>query len=77
MPGEGLLDPVFALGGEGVEFFGRAVCDEALFDPGGELLLVHGARMALGNRAEGAHEQRLQLEGQLGFRSGHDRGEDE
>lgn len=60
---EGLLDPGFALGGEGVEFLGTAVFDEALFDPGGELLLFHGPGVALRDRAEGAHEQRLQLEG--------------
>ena len=65
-----LPDPGFALGGEGVEFFGGVVGDEALLDPGGELLLVHGPRVALRNRAVGAHEQRLQLEGLGDFERG-------
>lgn len=66
-----LPDPVFALGGEGVEFFGAAVLEEAFLDPRGEQLLVHGPRMALGNCAEGAHEEGAQLEGLGGFREGH------
>lgn len=66
-----LPDPGFALGGEGVEFFGAAVGDEALLDPHGEQLLVHGARMALGNGAKGAHEEGPQLEGLGGFRKRH------
>lgn len=45
--------------------------DEALLDPGVELPLVHCARMALGNRAEGTHEEFLQLEGLGRIREGH------
>jgi hypothetical protein len=65
--GSASSDPGFAFGGEGVELFGAAMFDEAFLDPGGQLLLARGARMALGNRAERAHEQRAEFEGVGGF----------
>lgn len=76
-----LLDPRFALGGEGVEFFVAATtsaCASALFDEtcldlGGELLRARSAGMALGDLAQRAHEQGLQFEGLGGLGEGHGR----
>ena len=55
-PRRRLLDPVFSLGGEGVGLFGAAVSDEALLDPGAQLLLLRGPGIALRDRAVGALE---------------------